>query len=123
SKPSDSEVDKFSLEKVVSKTTPPTFLVHATDDAAVPVENALNYYQALKDQNVPVELHIYERGGHGFGMGREGTSTNWPKSLVQWLQQHDLVDKEVEKEALLFSYFKGNGEDGLHLASSEDGLI
>lgn len=118
-KPTEAAVNNFSMEKMVRQTTPPTFLVHATDDATVPVENTLRYYQALKDNKVPVELHIYEKGGHGFGMGREGTSVNWPASLEQWLQQNGFVDKA---EALLFSYFKGNGEDGLHLAYSEDGL-
>lgn len=117
--PNDEMVNSFSFEKMVRKNTPPTFLVHATDDHAVPVENSLNYYKALKENNVPVELHIYEKGGHGFGLGREGTNSTWPHSLEQWLLQNGYIHEE---EALLFSYFKGNGEDGLHLAYSEDGL-
>lgn len=111
-------INDFSNENLVNEHTPPTFLVHATDDHAVPVENSLHYYTALKDNNVPVELHIYEDGGHGFGMGNKGTNKTWPETLQKWLQQHDYLE---ESEALVFSYFKGNGEDGLHLAYSEDG--
>lgn len=118
-RPTNNLVKNFSFENMVQESTPPTFLVHATDDVAVPVENSLNYYKALKDKNVPVELHIYEKGGHGFGLGREGTNSNWPLALEQWLLHNDFLEKE---EALLFSYFKGNGEDGLHLAYSEDGM-
>ena len=61
-------IAKYSNEKQVDANTPKTFLVHATDDKAVPVENSINYYLALKNQKVPVEMHIYENGGHGFGI-------------------------------------------------------
>lgn len=84
--PTDEVINDFSLENMVSETTPATFLVHATDDQGVPVENSLNYYEALKEYKVPVELHIYQEGGHGFGMGNFGTNKNWPDSLKQWLQ-------------------------------------
>lgn len=82
---------RFSNEHLVKKTTPPTFLVHATDDRAVPVENSLVYFLALKEKDVPVELHIYEKGGHGFGMGTTGTNQNWPLSLRKWLQDRDYI--------------------------------
>ena len=111
---------RFSNEHQVKESTPPTFLVHATDDHAVPVENSLVYYSALKEKEVPVELHVYEKGGHGFGMGTTGTQRHWPEALKKWLQEHNFIEKEP---ALLFSYFKGNGEDGLHFAHSEDGYV
>tara|TARA_R110002050_G_scaffold153728_2_gene281457 strand:- start:46181 stop:48001 length:1821 start_codon:yes stop_codon:yes gene_type:complete len=111
-------VDKFSNEKQIDANTPPTFLIHAVDDKAVPVENSINYLLRLKENNVPAELHIYEKGGHGFGLGREGTSTYWPESLKIWLSANDFI---LDESVLLFSYFKGNGEDGLHLAYSNDG--
>lgn len=110
-------IENFSNENLVTAETPPTFLVHATDDKAVPVENSLEYYKALKANNVPVEMHIFEDGGHGFGLGKKGTNTFWPKNLEKWLDQHGLI----KKEPMVFSYFTGNGEDGLHLAYSYDG--
>lgn len=116
--PSKERINHYSNALQVNNTTPPTFLVHATDDTVVPVENSLEYYNALKQFNVPAELHIYENGGHGFGLGVSGTNANWPTSLEQWFLAHDLIKKE---EIYLFSYFVGNGEDGLHFAYSEDG--
>ncbi|MBP6758131.1 MAG: alpha/beta hydrolase fold domain-containing protein, partial [Flavobacterium sp.] len=110
--------DKYSNEKQVTAETPKTFLVHATDDKAVPVENSINYYLALKQHQVPVEMHIYENGGHGFGLGVQGTNKNWPKACEKWLISNGFIPKP---EGYVFTYFKGNGEDGLHLAYSEDG--
>lgn len=82
----------FSNEKQVSSLTPKTFLVHTTDDAAVPVENSINYYLALKKNNIPVEMHLYEKGGHGFGLGKNGTSKSWSESLTNWLKENSLID-------------------------------
>jgi acetyl esterase/lipase len=111
-------IAKYSNEKQVDANTPKTFLVHATDDKAVPVENSLNYYLALKNQKVPVEMHIYENGGHGFGLGVQGTNKNWPAACEKWLISNGFIPKS---DGYVFTYFKGNGEDGLHLAYSEDG--
>ncbi|MFL9830455.1 prolyl oligopeptidase family serine peptidase [Flavobacterium sp. ST-87] len=111
-------IAKYSNEKEVNENTPPTFLIHATDDGAVPVENSINYYMALKKNKVPAEMHIYQNGGHGFGLGVVGTNTDWPKALEHWLTANKII---AEKPVYLFSYFKGNGEDGLHFAYSEDG--
>lgn len=108
---------EFSNEYLVSENTPKTFLVHATDDKAVPVENSLEYYKALKANNVSVEMHIFENGGHGFGLGKKGTNSFWPKNLEKWLDQQNLI----KIKPMIFSYFTGNGEDGLHLAYSYDG--
>jgi len=116
--PSEVLINKYSNERQVDENTPPTILIHATDDGAVPVENSINYYLALKEKKVPAEIHIYENGGHGFGLGRFGTHLNWPKACENWLVANKFIP---EKEVYMFSYFKGNGEDGLHLAYSEDG--
>lgn len=78
-------VDKFSNEKRVDDKTPKAFLVHATDDKAVPVENSINYYLALKQHSIPVEMHIYENGGHGFGLGIQETNINWSKACEKWM--------------------------------------
>nr|WP_315150460.1 alpha/beta hydrolase [uncultured Flavobacterium sp.] len=79
-------VEKYSNEKRVDAKTPKAFLVHATDDKVVPVENSINYYLALKQNKIPVEMHIYENGGHGFGLGVQGTNTNWPKACEKWME-------------------------------------
>ncbi|MGO4918569.1 prolyl oligopeptidase family serine peptidase [Maribacter spongiicola] len=116
--PSEERINQYSNALQIQNTTPPTFLVHATDDTVVPVENSLEYYNTLKQYNVPAELHIYENGGHGFGLGVSGTNANWPNDLKQWFLAHNLLKKD---EVYLFSYFVGHGEYGLHFAYSEDG--
>jgi pectinesterase len=79
------KTDFFSNELQVTSATPPSFLVHAGDDGAVPVENSLRYYQACIKNKVPVELHLYPKGGHGFGMNNKTTDDNWLERLRNWL--------------------------------------
>ncbi|WP_289660187.1 alpha/beta hydrolase fold domain-containing protein [Flavobacterium panacagri] len=116
--PDPALVDFYSNEKQVNAATPKAFLVHATDDKAVLVENSINYYLALKKEKVSAEMHLYENGGHGFGLGVKGTNTFWPKTCEKWLTANNYT---LQPDAYVFTYFKGNGEDGLHLAYSEDG--
>ncbi|WP_281337420.1 prolyl oligopeptidase family serine peptidase [Flavobacterium eburneipallidum] len=115
---SSESIAKYSNEKQITAETPKTFLVHATDDKAVPVENSINYYLALKNQKVPAEMHIYENGGHGFGLGVKGTNQYWPNACEKWLIANNFT---LKPDGYVFTYFKGNGEDGLHMAYSEDG--
>lgn len=69
----------------VTYKTPPSFIVQTEDDP-VHVENALVYYQALKNAKVPAELHVYAEGGHGYGLRRTALPvTNWPKLVETWL--------------------------------------
>jgi acetyl esterase/lipase len=90
--PSPELVKKFSNELQVTKNTPPAFLVHALDDNAVPVENSINYVLALRKNSVAGELHIYEKGGHGFGLGRQnGTESSWPEACVKWLKANGFI--------------------------------
>lgn len=86
--PSQKIIDKFSNEKWVTAETPPAFLVHATDDMVVPSENSINYYLALKNNKVSAELHLYEKGGHGFGLGIKDTSMFWTKDCTEWLKSN-----------------------------------
>jgi acetyl esterase/lipase len=70
----------------VTSQTPPSFIVQAEDDP-VHVENSTVYYIALKNANVPAELHLYAKGGHGYGLRRtELPVTAWPKLVETWLQ-------------------------------------
>jgi len=66
--PSFETVQAYSPESGVGGRTPPVFLVHAADDKAVPVENSLMMFAALKAKAIPAELHVFEEGGHGFGL-------------------------------------------------------
>jgi acetyl esterase/lipase len=69
----------------VTDKTPPSFIVQAEDDP-VHVENATVYFQAPKDAKVPAELHIYAKGGHGYGLRRTSLPvTNWPTLVETWL--------------------------------------
>lgn len=86
--PSVTLIESFSNEKKITKETPPAFLVHASDDTVVVPENSINYYLALKNNGVPAELHLYEKGGHGFGLGVKETSISWPKACEDWLKTH-----------------------------------
>ncbi|SFU39157.1 Acetyl esterase/lipase [Pustulibacterium marinum] len=90
-KPSKKTVTHFSNETQVTANTPPTFLVHAVDDSGVPVENSINYLKALKAHGVKAEMHLYENGGHGFGLGRQVTNNQWPEALLKWFQLHKIL--------------------------------
>lgn len=87
STPTDDLAKLYSNELQVTKETPVTFLVHATDDKSVPVENSLLFYQALKDNGVPAEMHIYPTGGHGFGLGLgRGYLETWTDRCIDWMR-------------------------------------
>ncbi|MET0336560.1 MAG: alpha/beta hydrolase, partial [Caulobacter sp.] len=78
------------VERRVTRNTPPVFMVHAKDDPAVPVGNATLMADALKAAGVPVELHLFETGNHGFGLRSiEGRPTAaWPGLFEAWLLRH-----------------------------------
>ncbi len=85
-------VKLMSSELQVTPETPPTFLVHTTEDKAVPVENSVLYYLALRRAKVPAEMHIYEKGPHGFGLGwADATLSTWPGRLADWLRGRGLL--------------------------------
>lgn len=86
--PSDELVRRYSNELQVTAETPPTFLVHAGDDGAVPVANSLLFYQALLDHHVPAELHVYPHGGHGFSLALgKGRVQDWTQLCARWLKE------------------------------------
>ena len=86
--PSAALIEKYSNEKQIDAMTPPTYIVHAVDDKSVPIENSINYFLALKNNKVPSEIHFYEKGSHGFGLGNNGTSKNWTIQCEEWLRVH-----------------------------------
>ena len=89
---SEELIEKYSDEKRIDSLTSPTFLVHATNDKVVPVENSMVYYLALKENNVSSELHIYQDGKHGFGLGKEGTNNYWTKPCEIWLRINKYIN-------------------------------
>ena len=88
---SQEQRDYFSNEKSVDAKTPPTFMVHANDDKVVPVENSILFNQALVKNGVPAELHIYQSGGHGFGLNNKTTSDKWFDRLKNWLVSNKIL--------------------------------
>ncbi|WP_036155512.1 alpha/beta hydrolase [Maribacter forsetii] len=85
-KPTIDMVEYFSNEKQVTEQTPPTFLLHASDDTAVPVENSLLFYKAVKDKGVSATMHIYPKGGHGFGLGlHDEHLKDWGDRMIDWI--------------------------------------
>ena len=79
----------LSNERHVTKETPPTFLVHTITDPGVPVDNTLLFVAALRKAGVPFELHLYERGPHGFGLGgNDPILSTWPARCADWLRVH-----------------------------------
>lgn len=86
--PSAELVDALSTEKRVSADTPPVMLIHADDDKGVVPMNSIAFYQALKRNKVPASMHIFDHGGHGFGMApADPMLSQWPALVVQWMQQ------------------------------------
>ncbi len=83
---------EHSPDRQVSARTPPSFLLHAEDDGTVPVENTIRLRAALKTANVPLEMHIFEKGGHGFGLrGTVGKPVAaWPELFHAWAASHGL---------------------------------
>jgi len=90
--PDESLVAQLSNDERVTAETPPTFLVHTVADAGVPVENSLRLAAALRRAGVPFELHLYERGPHGFGLGvKDPILATWPDRLAAWLSLRQFV--------------------------------
>lgn len=85
----------LSTEQRVSASTPPTFLVATQDDDAVPPQNSIAFYQAMIAHKVPGELHIWEKGGHGFGMlpARAPVASEWLPAMAAWMRARGLLTR------------------------------
>jgi acetyl esterase/lipase len=91
----DADLARYSPHLNVSVQTPPTMLVHAADDTSVPVENSILMYQALLRARVRSELHVFDSGGHGFGLrGVAGRDVAvWPTLVQNWALADDTAKK------------------------------
>jgi len=86
-------VEEITSDHHVNADTPPTFLVHADDDPIVPPDNSVNYHLALRHAGVSAELHIYQHGGHGFGLAPlDPILSSWTGRLADWLRLHGFAN-------------------------------
>lgn len=90
--PSSEKIVYYSNNLHVTNATPPTFLISATDDFVSP-ENSILYFQACRMNKVPVEMHIYEKGGHGYALKKKGLGQveSWPDRLEDWMKVRSLL--------------------------------
>jgi len=91
--PAKNKIDLYSNELQVTEKTPPTFLVHASDDDGVNPNNSIVFYQALIKNKVPAELHIYQNGGHGFGLNNKTTNDDWMERCKNWMDANGWLKK------------------------------
>ena len=100
--PPEELLRSMSNDTQVTPETPPTFMVHTNEDAGVPVENSLLFALALRKAKVPLELHVFEKGNHGLGLGTDDKILKvdptaafraWPKLCETWLKGQGFLDK------------------------------
>jgi acetyl esterase/lipase len=93
-KPDPKLLDDLSNDLRVTAQTPPTFLFHTTADTAVPVENSVRFYLALRKAKVPAEMHVFENGPHGVGLALADPALSaWPTLLANWLRARGLLTR------------------------------
>ncbi|OMD39030.1 GDSL-type esterase/lipase family protein [Paenibacillus odorifer] len=115
--PAPAELRSFSSESQVTSRTPPTFIWTTANDASVPVENSLLFSNALSEQGIPFELHIFEEGRHGLGLAKEHPHCRqWLSLAANWLREHHYTKTEELITPTLFiagdstAAIKGAGE-------------
>ena len=92
--PDPALIEELSNELHVTPQTPPTFLFHTTADTAVPAENSVRFYLALRQAKIPAEMHVFENGPHGVGMALGDPALSaWPTLLANWLRGRGLLAK------------------------------
>ena len=93
--PTEEKKILYSNELQVTLQTPPTFLVHAADDKTVKVENSILFFMALQKNRVASEIHIYQKGGHGFGLNNKAEPENWLDNVFVWLKANKLFKGDM----------------------------
>jgi acetyl esterase/lipase len=92
--PTPDVLTSLSNETQVTAQTPPAFLVHTFEDTAVPVENSLLFVMAMRKAGVPVELHLFEKGRHGLGLGGGDPAFKaWPDLCAAWLKGQGFLSR------------------------------
>jgi acetyl esterase/lipase len=133
------QLTELSTDTKVTEKTPPTFLAHTLADGDVPIENSLAFSAALRKNKVTFELHIFEKGGHGLGLGKgskqfklagEPTFEAWPPLCATWLRSRGFLDKRVDEataigrsiqavDSLLEYHLPANSTEADHARLSE----
>ena len=92
--PANELVDYYSNELQVKHDTPPAILIHTNEDSAVPPENSILYYLALRKYNIPAAIHIWEKGRHGLGFAKDGEHAfkSWPQITKEWMIERDIIN-------------------------------
>ena len=93
--PSNEKKLLYSNELQVTSETPPTFLVHAADDKTVKVDNSILFFLALQKNKVASEMHIYQKGGHGFGLNNKAEPDNWLDNVFVWLKANKFFKGDI----------------------------
>jgi acetyl esterase/lipase len=90
--PDDASIDAQSIETSIPDHMPPNFIVHAMDDHVVPVENSIQLAAALRAKAIPLEVHLFEEGGHGFGLrlAQGKPVAIWPQLFLSWAERHGM---------------------------------
>jgi len=91
--PTPEKIIEYSNDLQVNTKTPPTYLVHAKDDDAVPVQNSIHFYEALRKNNVKAEIFLYDHGGHGFGLNNPTSQVKWIDLVIQWMKNSGWLSK------------------------------
>ncbi|HBK47485.1 MAG TPA: alpha/beta hydrolase [Xanthomonadaceae bacterium] len=109
-------VEAYSVEAHVRKDMPPVFLAQAVDDPTVDVGHSVAMYQAAHAAGIPVELHLFEKGGHSWGLGKPGSLVaQWPRLFANWARSHDFLGAPPKRLAPLDS----GGPEGMPAANEE----
>jgi dipeptidyl aminopeptidase/acylaminoacyl peptidase len=88
-------VESLSNQTQVTEKTPPCFLVHTSTDTGVRFQNSLMFAEALNKHHVPVELHVFDHGPHGFGLGlNDPVLRQWPDLCAKWMEHHGWLKRE-----------------------------
>lgn len=95
--PNESELEKlFSADENIDENTPPAFLLHSADDAAVSSLNTIRYAERMVEMGLTPDVHMFRKGGHGFGLGEGLRSVVWTRMAMSWLEEC-IVGREAEQ--------------------------
>tara|TARA_Y100001935_G_C17237720_1_gene473933 strand:- start:128 stop:1033 length:906 start_codon:yes stop_codon:yes gene_type:complete len=91
--PNESIIENYSNDLNVNQETPPTILIHSNNDDGTPPENSISYYSALRKNSIPASIHIWEDGGHGYGLAKgRGTIETWTKIVEEWFVLRGIIN-------------------------------
>lgn len=117
-------VEAYSVEKHVRRDMPPVFLAHAVDDPIANVGHSLLMFDATRAKSVPVEMHIFDKGRHSWGLGAPGSQVAaWPRLFATWARSHGFIDPTAGLSAQPMGSFNARGgrSAAANKAAADDG--